>query len=291
VIQRILVIGATGVLGEPVAQSLQDAGFRVRVMSRHVSRAREKFPEPFEIVEGDALNRADVERALAGCDAVHISIEHDQEDECTTQVVGAAKARGLQFITYVSGTTVCEENRWFPLVERKLKAERAIVASGIDYTIFCPGWFMEMLAVFVRHGRVYFFGKSSRRWHFVAVQDFAHMVAESYRRPEAVNKRFYVHGPQALTVLEALRSYCQALHPQLKKFVHMPYWLARLVARLRGRAEMRRGVDLLSYFEKVGERGDPAEANAILGAPQTTLDQWLRIQKATKPGQPAGQVV
>src|SRR5262249_33432576 len=150
-------IGATGVLGEPAARCLQDAGFSVRVMSRRASRARLRFPEPFELVEGDARNRADVDRALPGCDAVHISIDHDQEDECVTQVVEAARAQGLQRITYVSGTTVCAENRWFPLVDRKLKSEQAVRASGFAYTIFCPTWFIEMLSRFVRNGRAIVF--------------------------------------------------------------------------------------------------------------------------------------
>jgi uncharacterized protein YbjT (DUF2867 family) len=279
-VRRILVSGATGLLGEPVACRLRETGFTVRVMSRNFSRARAKFPEPFEIFEGDALKRSDVAEALTGCEAVHISIDHDQEDECVTYLVEGARGQGIQRITYVSGTTVCEENRWFPLVDRKLKSEQAIRASGIDYTIFCPGWFMEMLPRFVRNGRVTVFGKPSRRWHIVSVQDLARMVAESYQRPEAVNKRFYVHGPLALTVVEALWSYCRALHPEIKTVHHAPYWLLRLIARLSGNAELRSGVNMVSYLEQVGERGDPTEANAILGAPQVTLDHWLQMQKA-----------
>jgi len=278
--QRILVSGATGLLGEPVARGFQDAGFSVRVMSRNVSRARAKFPEPFEVFEGDALSRSDAANALSGCDAVHISIDHDREDECITYLVEGARAQGLQRITYISGTTVCEENRWFPVVDRKLKSEQAIRASGIGYTIFCPGWFMEMLPRFVRDGRVTVFGRPSRRWHFVSVQDLTRMVMASYQRPEAVNKRFYVHGPQAFTVVEALQSYCRVLHPEIKTFDHRPYWLLRLIAWLSGEAELRSGVSMVSYLERVGERGDAAEANSILGAPQLTLDHWLELQKA-----------
>jgi hypothetical protein len=33
--------------------------------------------------------------------------------------------------------------------------------------------------------------------------------------------------------------------------------------------------EMMAYFEKVGEPGDPAEANQLLGAPETTLDQWI----------------
>jgi uncharacterized protein YbjT (DUF2867 family) len=265
--QRVLVIGATGLLGEPVARGFADAGFSVRVMSRNAGRARTKFPQPFEVFEGNGLKRTDAERALNGCDAVHISIDHEHEDECVTHVVEAGKAQKLKRITYVSGTTVCEENRWFPLVDRKMKSEHAIVASGIDYTIFCPGWFMEMLARFVRDGRGMVFGKPWRRWHFVSVQDFARMVIESYRRP------------QALTVLEALKAYRRALHPEVKTILRVPYSALRLIAWFSGDAELRAGVNMVSYLEKVGERGDPAEANAILGAPQLTLQQWLQTQK------------
>lgn len=277
--QRVLVIGATGLLGEPVARGLGDAGFTVRVMSRNAGRARAKFPQPFEVFEGDALERGGIEQALTGCDAVHISIDHEREDECVTHVVEAARAHGIERITYVSGTTVCEENRWFPLVDRKIKSEQAIVSSGIAYTIFCPGWFMEMLPRFVRDGHGMMFGKPSRRWHFVSVQDFARMVVESYRRPEAANQRFYVHGPQALTVLAALQHYCQALHPEIKSILRVPYLAVRLIAWLTGNAELQAGVNMVSYLEKVGERGDPAQANSILGAPQLTLRQWLQTQK------------
>ena len=277
--KRVLVIGATGLLGEPVARGLLEKGFDVRVMSRGADRARARFPEPFEIAAGDALAVADVERALDGCDAVHVSIDHDLEDECVAQVLEAAGPRGLERITYISGVTVCEENRWFPLVDRKLRSEESIRASGIDFTIFRPGYFMEMLARFIRDGRALVVGRPRRRWHFVALDDFARMVVESYWRPEALGKSFYVHGPEGLTVLEAVRAYCRVLHPEIRSFRGTPVWLLHLIARLRGSTEMRQGVDMVAYLETVGERGDPAEANAILGAPRITLDAWLELQR------------
>jgi len=283
--ETVLVVGATGLLGRPVAHHLRGAGFGVRVMSRRASQARAAFPEPFEIVEGDALSRADVAKALAGCDGVHVSVDHEREDECVAQVVEAARGAGLHRITYVSGTTVCEENRWFPIVDRKLKAEHAIAASGVDFTIFRPGWFMEMVPRLVRDGRATVFGKPTRRWHFVSVQDFARMVTESYQRTEAVGKRFYVHGPQALTLPEALQTYCEVLHPEITTISHVPYWVLRLIAWSRGNEVLRRGLDMVAYLEKVGERGDAAEANAILGAPRLTLEAWAQLQKRGSNGE------
>ncbi len=43
---------------------------------------------------------------------------------------------------------------------------------------------------------------------------------------------------------------------------------------------LRFGVAMMAYFNKVGEMGDPAEANRILGGPTTTLDDWLAQQSA-----------
>jgi uncharacterized protein YbjT (DUF2867 family) len=265
-----------------VAHHLRDAGFAVRVMSRSGQRARTRFPEPFEVVEGNALDRADVEHAVTGCDAVHISIDHDLEDECISHVVEAAQAQRLGRITYVSGTTVCEENRWFPLVDRKLASEHAIRTSGIDYTIFCPGWFMEMLPRFVPGGRAIVFDTPTRRWHIVALQDFARMVVESYRQPDAINRRFHIHGPEALTILQAVQAYARALHPEIRTVRRVPYWLARLSAWVGRNPERLAGVTMVSYLEQVGERGDPAEANAILGPPAITLSRWLAMQQTAE---------
>ena len=58
----------------------------------------------------------------------------------------------------------------------------------------------------------------------------------------------------------------------------------KLIARATGNARMLAGSQLMGYFHKIGVEaaGDPAEANAILGAPTTTLDQWLDIQAAER---------
>lgn len=55
----------------------------------------------------------------------------------------------------------------------------------------------------------------------------------------------------------------------------LPFWLAKIVAFLTGNREMKFGVKLVEYYERVGEAGDPSEANRLLGAPKITLKGWL----------------
>jgi hypothetical protein len=48
---------------------------------------------------------------------------------------------------------------------------------------------------------------------------------------------------------------------------------ARLLAAIDRR--MRPVVSLIVYFDRVGERGDPTQANALLGAPAVSLGDWM----------------
>ena len=93
--------------------------------------------------------------------------------------------------------------------------------------------------------------------------DAAHISIESDREDECVG-----HG--------------RVLHPEIKKFRRIPYFLPRLIASNGRNAELKAGLDIVSYLERMGERGDPTEANAILGAPQLTLKQWLRTGNAAR---------
>lgn len=43
--------------------------------------------------------------------------------------------------------------------------------------------------------------------------------------------------------------------------------------------------DLMAYFQQVGEPGDAAEANDLLGAPTTTLADWIVQRKTEQEGE------
>ncbi|MBL8046593.1 MAG: hypothetical protein JNL09_08635 [Anaerolineales bacterium] len=89
------------------------------------------------------------------------------------------------------------------------------------------------------------------------------------------NKTLYIHGPQALTMREALETYCRIAHPTLK-VSSLPVWLATAMATLFQVKDLADALPFIRYTEKVSESGDPTEANALLGAPTTSLEQWSR---------------
>ncbi len=281
--RNILVIGGTGRLGEPVARRLAAEGHKVKVFSRSESRAREKFPEGFEIAEGDVMNVPSLERAIEGCTGVHVSIDGrgdwDIERKGTGNIARVAATHGVRRVTLISGASTCEENAWFPMTRAKLDAENALRYSVVPFTIFRCTMFMELLPTFVREGRALVMGKQPAPWHWLAAEDYARMVAKSYATDAAAGRTFYVYGPEALTMEQAVEQYRAACVPGAK-LVRLGFGMMSVIARFPGRAELRNvGLPLMRYFSKVRETGDSAEADAMLGKPATTLEQWCRARR------------
>ncbi|MEJ2217724.1 MAG: NAD(P)H-binding protein [Gemmatimonadota bacterium] len=277
---RILVLGGTGLLGAPVARGLRSDGFRVRILSRDPEKVHRMFGASFEIAMGDAGETETLREALQDCWGVHVSIAGPAERLSAQAASSLAGELGLSRIGYVSGSTVDERNRWFPMVEEKLLAEAAVADAGVPWTIFRPTWPFETLARFVRQGRATVIGKHRTAYHWFSADDFARMVTAAYRTEEAAGKRFYIHGPAAINMHEALDRYREALHPDIDAVSTLPTWLGRVLAAATRNKELRFACQLMAYFDRVGEPGDPTEASRVLGKPTTTLDEWLEERKA-----------
>lgn len=280
--KTILVLGGTGMLGAPVARKLQANGFQVRILARDAQKTANMFDNSFEIVTGDVADRASLEQAMQGCAGVHISVGGPVDQLSAENVAALAPQTGISYITYISGSTVCEENGWFPMVQQKLMAEKAIRACGVPYTIFCPTWPMEQLPRFVAAPKIMTIGKQLTPLHWFAADDLGQMVSNAYQTEAALNKRLYIHGPEAFTMKAALERACTVLRPEVEAVSLMPIWLARVIGTLTGNDMLKFAAGLMSYFDKAGELGNPTEANQILGAPSTTLDQWLAQQQAAQ---------
>lgn len=280
-IQKILVIGGTGMLGEPVARQLLVEWFGVRVLSRSPEKAQARFKPPFEIAQGDVEDFGAIRAALEGCQGVHINLhglfDPDLERRGAETVVRAALQAGIERISYLSGASVCEENAWFADTKARLMAENCIRSSGIPYTIFRAHFFMETLVKLVRGKLLLQIGRHPHPYDWVASADYARMVARAYATDQAACKVFYVCGPQAWTMREALGILQRTAYPD-HRLVYLPIWAARLIARAGNRQELLAVLPFFEYCEKIHTNlsGDPTEANAVLGAPVTTLEQWAR---------------
>jgi uncharacterized protein YbjT (DUF2867 family) len=285
---KILVLGGTGLLGAPTVVELLAAGIQARLLVRDSEKARQLFGESVELITGDVTDLSALERAISGCEAVHICVGGSVDQASAENVAALAPRLGVTRISYVSGSTVDERNRWFPMVAQKLEAERALAESGVGYTIFRPTWPMEQLARFVRGGQAVIIGDRLPPLHWFAASDLGRLVARAHQVPEAAGRRLYVHGPEPWTMRQAIEQYCRALHPEIDAVSVLPVAVARAQADATGNAVLRFAADTMAYFDQAGELGSPEETERLLGAADTTLARWLAGRGAVTSGSRRG---
>ena len=106
---RILVVGATGVLGRQVVPRLVERGHAVRAVVRRVEQAPALEAAGAEVVQGDIMDRDSLTAAAAGCEAaMHIATaiprgpggDWSRNDrirrEGTANLLAAAAAQGVR---------------------------------------------------------------------------------------------------------------------------------------------------------------------------------------------------
>jgi NADH dehydrogenase len=268
-----------------VARQLLADGYSVRLLVRDVARAHTLLGPEFESFTGDVDDPAAIERALEGCIGVHISLRAGPspasldhiEHQGTARIAELAARQGLSRLTYLSGMLVTKDAET-PGDRAKFRAEEAIHRSGVPYTVFKPTYFMETLPRHMQGNFAIVLGRQPHPLHMVSAHDFAQMVSRSFRTPEAANRHFFVHGPEAITIPDALRLYCSLAEPG-KRVVSVPLWFMSVVDALFMRRQLQSTIQLMEVMQRVGEQGDSSETNAVLGAPTTRLRQWCEQQR------------
>lgn len=287
---RILVIGGSGFLGQPVAMALAEHGYRVRLLVRNEAAARQQLGAGFEYAVGDVTDEASVAQALQGCTGVHVSLAsgHDParleqvQHQGTARVARLAATQGIAQLTYVSGYLAQEQFADRIAGSRaKLNAEQAIQRSGVPHTIFRPMYFIDTLPQFVQGKRASIFGAQPHPIRFLARADFARMVVAAHQHP-GENAALFVCGPEALTFEQALNIYVQQCAPGVA-VSHSPFWMMHLINRLFLGGQLTEVLQLMAVTEKVGDKADPSAAIRRFGPATTTVAAWCQQQAQRTP--------
>lgn len=277
--KTIAVIGATGMLGLPVAKEFAQEGNSVRIISRGSSKARDLFKGPqYEFVQADMFDQESLTAALKGVEAIHINLSGNSPEtylrnhvEGTKRILGAVDKSSIKLITMISTATAYEKNNFRVDTKAKLEAESLLKNSGIPYITYLPSWFFETLNLLVDQETVTTMCQSTQPLRWISAQDYAKAVAQSYKLPELFNRRLTLLGPERFTIAEAADLFAQ--NKKLGRY-HMTDSEAWDYAKEVGDDTLLDAVDLLSYTEKVGEQPEPSTLDHPLTA-STRLSEWL----------------
>jgi len=281
--KRILIVGGTGMLGRPVSFEFLKSGFEVSVLSTNPEKAKNIFGDKVKVFEGDVTDPESLKPAMENQDAVYINLNSELDKTKyeqieiggTGNVAQAAKVAGVKRIGNISGASSHGEESGVIYRDAKVKAERKLIESGVPYTIFRPSWFYESLPNFIQMGRAVILGDQPMKFGWLAASDYAKQVVKAYQLETAANKCFYHLGPAKLTMEAVLEKFCDYHYPELKP-EHVSFFQAKMFSKLPGMGKLKLAIPFFEYFETNNETADPTEANELLGANLTTVEQWVK---------------
>ena len=263
--QVVAVAGGTGFVGGAIARELRARGHRVIVLSHRPpapgASGTPAGPAPsagsgsaaaFEYRQADVTKPESLVSALSGAETLVICLAFRNSpieaprrgrtfelvDAAGTEaLVAAAKTASVRRLVYMSGAGAAPDapKHWF---RAKWRAEEAVRASGIPYTIFRPSWIYgpgdRSLNRFLGFARWLPFvpqiGNGRQLVAPVFVDDIGRLVADALETPAATGATLEVGGPETLTmdavVREALR-----IQGRRRLILHAPVGLMRLLTR------------------------------------------------------------
>ena len=152
---KILVLGATGRVGSQVVKLAIQAGHQITALVRTPSKTL-KSDQNLTIVQGDALNRKDIQKAMLGTEVVISALSTDGTatlSECIPLLINSMMLHGIKRIVTIGTAGILNSRQEAGLLryqtkETRHKSTRAteehhkvynfLLQSQLDWTIVCP---------------------------------------------------------------------------------------------------------------------------------------------------------
>jgi len=245
-----LVTGASGYIGGHLVPRLLDAGWTVRVLTRHRSSVQDRpWHSRVEVAEGDVSSARDMRAALEGVDAAWYLVhsmddrpDFEQRDrDAATTFAEAAEATGVSRIVYLGGLHPSGEEL-SPHLASRVEVGRILLDSGVPTAVL-------QAAVVIGDGSASFDmlrylttrlpAMVAPKWldnriQPIAIDDVVTLLAGAGSLPPEVNRTFDIGGPDVLTYREMIARFSDVTGRRRPVVVTVPVLTPRLASHWVG---------------------------------------------------------
>lgn len=286
--QKILFIGASGMLGKPVALELIRAGFQLTLLGRDIEKLEKLFPN-IPVVKGDVFDVISLQEAMKGHEIVYLNLSVAQSSKKTDKqteregiqnIIEAAKKTGIKRIAYLSSLIKNYEGmngfNWWSF-QIKHAAVNAIKKSGLNYSIFYPSTFMECLdQQMIQGSRVMLAGNSVAPMWFIAGKDYGKQVAWALKKAGNDNQEYTVQGLEPFTFDQAAKVFCENYKAPLKT-LKAPLGPIKILGIFN--QKMNYAYHICDALNKYPEKFESENTWNDLGKPTITLAEYAASLK------------
>jgi uncharacterized protein YbjT (DUF2867 family) len=242
---RVLVVGATGLLGGVIVRRLMAGGTPVRALARNREKLAQFGPQA-EIAPVDLRDVPKLTEACRGVDQIVATANNNMGQGPTSpskidlsgyqNLCAAARNTGVRRLVYVSYRGVAQDAP-VDIFRVKWYIEDAIRRSGVSHvmlrpTAFMDIWIDEILGKGIREkGVATIIGDGNNIANYIAVDDVAEFAVKILARADVVNEAVDAGGPSNVSQ-NHLATLVERRLKSSGKRRHVPVAAVRLLAPL-----------------------------------------------------------
>lgn len=245
-----LVTGASGYIGGHLVPKLIDAGWSVRVLTRHADSVKGKpWRGHVDVFEGDVGSRDDMQRALHGIRAAWYLV-HSMDDlpdfarrdrEAAQAFASAAEQQGVSRIVYLGGIHPDHEEL-SPHLASRVEVGRAFLDSKVPTAVLQAAVVLgdgsasfDMLRYLTSRLPAMVAPKwLDNRIQPIAIDDVTTLLAGAGDLPADVSRTFDIGGDEVLTYRQMIQRFAKVTGKRPPLMVTVPVLTPRLASHWVG---------------------------------------------------------
>ena len=291
---RLLVVGATGVLGNAATKFFLQNHFQVRAFVRNKEKAAELEKAGASIVVGDLTNPGSLAGACRDTDVILTAahgmlgkgknISKNVDDAGHKRLIDEAVKAGVSQFIY---TSVVDASKDHPVdfFRTKYAIEQYLINSGLNYTILHLPPFMEwhvhnLLGKSIREkGKTTILGLGNNLTNFVAVQDIVLALKTMIKNEAYYNKIVNIAGPENMSRNEVAMLYGRLLNIS-PRISHVPVAALKFLSRLISpfHPGIARIMKFSVYYDSADSTMPVTDSIQQFGLQPTTIETFVKKQ-------------
>lgn len=284
---KIAIIGSTGMLGQPVPRAFINAGFEVTVLARNAAKAAELYGGKARIIIGDLKHTESVRELLGRQDAVYLNLSVDPssremdfqpERDGLKHILPLAKELKIKRIGYLSSLVQFYTGIDWWVLNLKRDAIKQIKHSGLVYSIFYPSTFMESFdkGAYRQGNIISLAGESKFPMYLIAGSDYAAQVVMEFRKNNG-NNEYIIQGQDGYIADHAARLFVANYKKGRIRIMKIPFGLLRFLGTIS--PKFNYGANIVHVLNNYPEKFESEKTWQDLGKPPTRFLDYIKAAK------------
>lgn len=283
---KVLVTSSTGLTGKAVVRAMASRGIEIRAMVHSSGKSDEMLRiGASETFVGDIVSYDDLTVAMKGMDAVYYICPTAREDEAEIGKMAVFAAKDSRIARFIYQSVLHSIEPELPHHCRKLVVERALVDSGLAYSIVQPAPFMQNILnakealinsrIFVQK----FFTErdSANRINLIDVDDFGDCVAQIAIERNFEYSTLELCGPENLSAPNMISAIENAVGAKVCfKYITDEELRKSMSARNASEYAIETLLRMFRHYNNGDFCGSPFTTSSILGRKPTEFDEFLK---------------